>query len=237
MMHKRGSTLASLGAGMITLLAAGCATTPPMEGDQPARPLATQADRHEIKVNRIDEGMRLPVAANQAGLDQESAAAIIDYASFYRIIGRGPIEIATPAQGETAAASAQMAEQARALLIREGIPAERIAVVAYEDGEFPETPLRLNFARYTATAPECAPVWEENIARSPDNRPTKSFGCASRSNLAAMLADAGDLTGPRQEDPIDASRRQVTLDKWRKGEVTHAERSNDERIVINQSVK
>ena len=88
-------------------------------------------------------------------------------------------------------------------------------------------------ARFEAQAPECAPLWEQDLAHQSNNQPWASFGCATQANLAAMISDPADLLGPRQEDPRDAARRARVLEAYRQGQQTHANRSDDERVQVS----
>jgi pilus assembly protein CpaD len=64
-----------------------------------------------------------------------------------------------------------------------------------------------------------------------------TFGCALQANLAAMVADPADLAAPRRADPAEAARRTVVLDKYCRGEQTHATRSDDERVTVSKVAK
>lgn len=58
------------------------------------------------------------------------------------------------------------------------------------------------------------------------NRPHFNHGCASQANLAAMVANPNDLLGPRAEGPIDASRRQTAINRYRAGQSPHTPHEN-----------
>jgi pilus assembly protein CpaD len=68
-------------------------------------------------------------------------------------------------------------------------------------------------------------LWPNDVGPTYDpvywsNRPHWNHGCASQRNLAAQLANPADLVQPRAETPVLASRRNTTIDKYRKGEAT-----------------
>ena len=50
---------------------------------------------------------------------------------------------------------------------------------------------------------------------NPENRNYQNFGCATQSNLAAIVANPSDLLGPRGESEIDATRRDQVITDWR----------------------
>jgi pilus assembly protein CpaD len=51
-----------------------------------------------------------------------------------------------------------------------------------------------------------------------------------------MIEDPHDLLGPRGEDPRDGGRRATVMGLYRQGEVTHAARSEDERVSISNAI-
>jgi pilus assembly protein CpaD len=72
--------------------------------------------------------------------------------------------------------------------------------------------------RYVADAPDCGDDWSQNLAANYQNTPYPDFGCASQRNLAVMVANPADLLGPRTMTPRDSDRRDVTYEKYVKGQ-------------------
>lgn len=95
------------------------------------------------------------------------------------------------------------------LLLSEGAP---ITAGAVQPGS-----VRVVVSRMTASVPGC-PIWEDEIVGAPE-RTSTNYGCATNSNLAAMVANPSDLVrgqaGSVEGDPattnkaIDAYRRRV----------------------------
>ena len=85
---------------------------------------------------------------------------------------------------------------------------------------------------YTAEAPECG-HWGSNLAEDPLNVGTPNLGCATQANFAAMVANPADLLGPRNEAPRASERRDVTWQKYTKGDSTVAKKSADERAKVD----
>lgn len=54
----------------------------------------------------------------------------------------------------------------------------------------------------------------------PDNGPFPGLGCATARNLAAMLADPGDLAAPRALEPAPAEAAALAIGRYREGKVT-----------------
>ena len=208
----------------LSLATTACATAPPSAPD--GRAVPTFADLHRIKIAEIGERLEVPIA--DGSISAKSELAIAEFAALYRAYGRGPLTISAPA-----GANPQFADATRAALADNGVLFEAVAVTSYEAAA-PDAALVLSFSRFTAEAPDCPPVYAENIAASHSNTPTKSFGCATQANLAAMIADPGDLVSPRASDPADATRRAIVLDRYRSGTQTHATRSEDERVTVSR---
>ena len=74
--------------------------------------------------------------------------------------------------------------------------------------------------RLSPSPPDC-PDWSENVGRDPQNMPWPNMGCATQRNLAASVADARDLLGPRGETPRPGERRDVVWGKYIDGSAHH----------------
>ncbi len=114
----------------------------------------------------------------------------------------------------------------RQLLSDNGIAETSIAVEVYSrEGEPQRSHPRLVTC---ATSPKgrIARDWSTNLATDRQNMPHPNLGCATQKNLAAMIANPADLLGPRSEtQPVLGERRDVTWDKYLKGETLRARRS------------
>ncbi len=88
----------------------------------------------------------------------------------------------------------------RGLLISNDVPVTTGAV--------PQDHLRIIVTRASASVPGC-PNWASKSAINPTNATSSNYGCATNSNLAAMVADPNDLIkGTRNDryDPAAATR-------------------------------
>ena len=220
-----------LGASALTLSA--CASTPPYEGP----PLATPGDRHRINVQQTGERIELPVSAGDVALSPLARGALLDFASSYLRWGHGALILSTPANTNNSDAAALVAHETRLALVESGVPYAAIAGSSYEASGRNDAPLLLSFTRYEAQAPDCRPLWEQDLAHQSNNQPWESFGCSLSANLAAMIEDPHDLIAPRGEEPRDSGRRGTVMNAYRQGQQTHAERSNDERVQISDAVE
>ena len=97
-------------------------------------------------------------------------------------------------------------------------------------------PVKITYRTLVAVGPDCRKGWDD-MAATGSNRNYGHFGCAASANLAAMIADPRDLQHPAAEDPSDATRRGVTLGKYRKGEQTSAAKDDQASGAVSSSVK
>lgn len=209
-----------------------CAGVPaPPEG----RAVSSAADLHRIEVMQTAQRLELAVAPGDMQLSPEGRAELRALASAYLRFGHGALVLSAPVGGDNADAAALVAHEARMALVDAGVSYAAVAGSTYQ-GEG-AAPIIVSFARYEAQAPECAPLWTQDLAHQSNNQPWASFGCATQANLAAMIEDPRDLLRPRTEDPRDSGRRTTVFDAYRAGEQTHATRSSDERVSISNAVQ
>lgn len=218
--------IASLG------LALGACATPP---DGP--PVPTRADQHRIAVTQSGERLDISAPAGALALDAQTKARLSDFASVYLRQGHGALILSAPSGGANADSASRLAQETRMALLESGVSSGAIAGSAYDAAGATDAPIVLSFTRYVAEAPECAPIYRQDLAHQSDNQAYASFGCAMQSNLAAMIEDPHDLLGPRSEDPRDSNRRATVMQAYRAGTQTHASRSGDERVAISDAVQ
>jgi pilus assembly protein CpaD len=217
-----------LSAGLLALASSACA-----HQAEPGMTTASQADNHKINVAQGVERVEIVIAPDEAALDYETSRVIDRFAARYVRQGHGAILLSTPSGGDNVDAAARIAQTVRLQLADAGVPFGAIAGGTYDASGGKSPPLILSFSLYQAIAPECAPLYTQDLGHNTDNRPWASFGCTAQANLAAMIVDPADLKGPREESPRDAARRAVVLDRYRNGETTHADRSDDERVQVS----
>jgi pilus assembly protein CpaD len=212
-----------------------CASVPPPPADMRAVP--TSADMHQIQVTQSAERLEVPVGSGDMALSHASRAQLHAFAGGYLRYGHGALVLSTPSGGANAEAASVLAHDTRRALVDAGVSYAAVAGSSYDASGRADAPIIVSFARYEAHAPECAPLWEQDLAHQSNNQPWESFGCATQANLAALVEDPADLLRPRAEDARDAGRRDTVMDAYRAGERTHAERSSDERIAISNAVQ
>lgn len=94
----------------------------------------------------------------------------------------------------------------RAMVERRGLLLSRDVPVT--TGAVPDGHLRIVVTRASASVPGC-PDWSSKSSLNPVNATSSNYGCATNSNLAAMVADPNDLikgTRDTGTDPAAATR-------------------------------
>ena len=209
-----------------------CASVPEPVGP----PVASAADRHRIEVTQTAERMEIPVSAGDATLSPGARAGLRAFAGNYLRYGHGALVLSAPSGAANADAASIMANEARMSLVESGVSYAAVAGSTYDAAGQADAPIIVSFARFEAQAPDCAPLWEQDLGHQSNNQPWESFGCATQANLAAMVEDPRDLLRPRDMDPRDSGRRDTVMEAYRDGSQTHAERSADERVTISNAV-
>jgi pilus assembly protein CpaD len=218
----------------LTALGACASVPPPPEG---MRAVPTAADMHQITVTEGAERLEVPVGSGDVALSLMQRSQLQRFAGGYLRYGHGALVLSTPSGGTNADSASILANETRRALVDAGISYAAVAGSSYDAAGRADAPIIVSFARYEAHAPECAPLWEQDLAHQSNNQPWESFGCSTQANLAALVEDPADLLRPRAEDPRDSGRRDTVLGAYREGESTHAERSSDERITISNAVQ
>jgi pilus assembly protein CpaD len=218
--------------GLSALGACATSVAPP-----PGPVLASAADQHRIEVTQATARMEISVDRANAVLTAKAKDDLSTFASAYLRAGHGALILSTPSGSANADAASAVAGQARIALVTAGVSYAAVAGSTYDANGQADAPVIVTFARFEAQAPQCAPIYTQDLAHQMDNQPWESFGCAMQANLAAMVEDPNDLLQPRDMDPRDSGRRDTVMGHYRAGEVTHATRDPDERVSISSAVQ
>lgn len=211
-----------------------CASVPP-PADGP--PVSSAMDRHRIEVEQTSQRVEITVAPSDVSLTAKARSDLRAFAGNYLRYGHGALILSAPTGGANSQAATLLTGEARMSLVEAGVSYAAVAASSYDASGQADAPIIVSFARFEAHAPECAPLWEQDLAHQSNNQAWESFGCATQANLAAMVEDPRDLLGPRAEDPRDSNRRATVFQAYRAGDPTHADRSNDERATVSDAVQ
>lgn len=218
----------------LSALTTACAGVPKPDITATAAP--TAADRHLPTAQAAIQRIEITVEPGQTQLDSNSQARLRAFANDYLRYGHGALVLDTPSNSGNAEAASIVAADTRRALADAGVSYAAIAGSTRDAGG-ESLPILVSFNRWEARAPECAPLYEQDLAHQSNNQPWSSFGCATNFNLAAMVEDPADLDHPRDAAARDGARRDTVMEAYRDGEQTHAERSNDERVSISNAVQ
>ena len=78
--------------------------------------------------------------------------------------------------------------------------------------------LRLVVGRYVVIPPSC-PNWSKPSGGDSNNRTGSNFGCATATNLGAMVADPGDLVIGKTLGPGDATVSAGAVQRYREDSI------------------
>lgn len=171
---------------------------------------------HPIVVSEKERVFDLPVASGDRKLTVSMRESVRGIATEYRGSASGTVRIMAPSGSMNAGAASLLVREVGDVLRREGVPGDRIISTFYQAGSANDAaPIRISFMAITASTSECGRWPEDMMANSAENKHYANFGCASQNNLAAQIANPGDLLGPRGMTPIDAERRSTVIDTYR----------------------
>ena len=210
-----------------------CAATPPLQAGQ-ASMARTPTELWKAEIATQPEEIRLAVRGQ--GLSPNQAGALTTFADTWRDADGSEIIVQAPVGGPEPGAVSRSSESARTFLIEQGVPASAIRLLGYDAKGDAAAPLVVGFLRYAVTVPDCGRNWT-NISHSMANEVQPNFGCAVTANMAAQVANPADWARPRTLDPADAQRRAIVLDKYRKGELTAAEKDEKAKGTVSLVVK
>jgi len=224
-LNSRPTLLALLAA---SLALTACASNTRID-DKGAKVAIARTPTEQFSVKTEDRDDTLLFAAHASGLSAAQRAAAGDYARRWAEQGTSDVIIEAASDGGGPAYTTSHA--AAEALILEGVPAEAIRIIGYDAP--PGSPVRISFRSPQAKVDECNRSWGR-LSATGANQPYANFGCVTKANLAAMIANPADIDNPRALQPADAARRQTVLDKYRAGQVTSSQRDDQASGVVSR---
>lgn len=168
--------------------------------------------------------LRLPYNG-QSSLDENASGQVARFARDYLSYGSGSIAVAPPS------GNAGVSDLIVNKLLENGVSRNQI-MVGGANAPGPSDDIRITYIRYVAESPPCGD-WSTNLGYTAGNVTPPNFGCATQRNIAAMVADPRDLLMPDTSGQADAQRRLTVLDKYRKGEPTPAQTTEEQTAVVS----
>ena len=193
---------------------AGCSTP----GDVPVEYLAANPlERNAIGVRQGTEVLEIQVEPGDAILTVAEKSAIEAFIVDYRRVGSGPLIMSLPSGGANAQSAVRNLAEVRQIAYDMGVNYADIAGTNYNATGQSSAPIVIAYRGFEAVPPECDSLATINMADIESNNELPNFGCAMRTNLAAMIDDPSDLLGERELGEADVQRRQQQLEEWRGG--------------------
>lgn len=225
----------TLVAGIGFLALVGCASHAPTAVPD-SYLQGTPLDRNAINVAKRTEFLEINISPEASQLSLSDKARISNFVGAYRNAGHGPLIMSLPESTANPQLAVAAVVEARAIAWENGVSYEEISGTSHGAGSDVSVPLILAYQGYEAIAPDCPSLAAFDMADISSNNEMPTLGCSVRSNLAAMIADPADLLGQRPLDEGDGVRRSIILSKFREGEVTSADRGDNESGTVSQAV-
>ena len=173
---------------------------------------------HPIIVSESEQTLDVPVASGARELTIATQSNITAFANAFGRSGTGVLHMLVPAGSANEHAVDRVRNDIFKALKRGGVNQNDVSVQRYDAGQHGSTaPVRLAYSGVTAGVPSQCGQWPADIARTSKNQHHADYGCSSQNNLAAQIANPGDLLGPRAASPIDAIQRGVVIGTYQEG--------------------
>lgn len=162
--------------------------------------------REQSKVAVGKETISLVVAMPAAG----DRLAGLEAATFERFVRR----YIEAGQGRmTIEASGAAADQARDMLLKEGVRGGQIVVAPAAAGA--ANGAVLTYTAATVAVPDCED-WSANATFNWSNRVFSNYGCVTQRNIGLTVRNPADLETPRTMSPGDGTHAAGVIDNYRK---------------------
>lgn len=198
---------ASTAAVLCVSLLSGCAGMHQRDNMAVSSIANDYTKRHPIVLSEQEQVLDVPVASGAQRLNYATLSNVQAFAQKFQTSGTGTIVVLMPSGSANSSAANFVQPQIIQAIEQGGQHRNNIAIQSYDASQHgAAAPIRLSFLSVTASTGECG-LWPEELSNTPMNENYADFGCSSQNNLAAQIANPGDLLGPRKESPIDAENR------------------------------
>lgn len=225
--------LIGLGLGLLTITA--CSSN-----DTAHVPLSyfegNALERHDLKAQSQMEYLEVQLNPSDSQLRLAELRKIRAFLRGYEETGHGELIMSIPSGGDTSMLAVQAAAEARDLAWQSGVDYQDIVGLAYPSADRPGAPMIMAYKRYVALEPDCPSLSTIDFSNAVSNSDLPTLGCAVRTNMAAIIADPGDLLGERALGEADLDRRANQLEDYREGNETGAARADDASGAISGAI-
>ncbi|TCD16423.1 CpaD family pilus assembly protein [Oricola cellulosilytica] len=173
--------------------------------------------RHPIILSEKEQTLDVPIASGQRELNIPVKSNIRAFASAFASAGTGSLYLMMPTGSPNAHAVDFVRPQIIQAIADGGAARGRVIVQHYDAGAYgPAAPVRLSYNAVAASTAPCG-NWPADLSKTAENRHYYNYGCATQSNLAAIIANPVDLMGPRETSQIDAIQRAAVIEGYQSG--------------------
>ena len=213
--HQRFRPRGLLAAMVLSTALSGCMGSKDVTSSIPA----DYRQRHPIALVQANDTLDVFVGRSNGGLDLRQREDVQQFAREYMQNGQGPLIAYLPTGGQTPGVHSGLTHIRQTLA--GGGASGRLQIAHYTPVAGASAPIKLVFAKLTAqTASPCGYEGDEivptRLSANSTNQSAYNFGCTYQKNLAAQIADPRDLVRPRQEGPVDVTKRLAGIDRIRK---------------------
>ena len=171
---------------------------------------------HPIVIAEKNQKIDLPVGAGDRGMTGFQRDTLLGFLDGYDKSAAPSLTIAVPVGSANELAATAAGRDFARLAVASGISRNRIVMTTYQSASVEASaPVRVAYISTKAQTDKCG-RWPEDMLQSSENKHYADYGCSYQNNLAAQMANPADLLGPRKQTPIDAERRGVVIDGYRK---------------------
>ncbi|MGF1650551.1 MAG: CpaD family pilus assembly protein [Hyphomicrobiaceae bacterium] len=197
--------------------------------------LADHAQRHPILVTQHPSTVELSVNHGHYPLSAPDRSRLVSFLARHRAQdgGQGRMMVEAPVGTANEVSAIRAVEEIRHSALEHGFDPSSFTVTTYDARGRRHAPVRLTYTTFTAQGPDCG-NWSEDLHRTKRNLPYPDFGCADQRNFAAMVKNPADLLGPRTMTPRPGEIREGAWDKFKKGESTVSQKSEDEKVKVSE---
>jgi pilus assembly protein CpaD len=170
---------------------------------------------HPIVIAEKNEKIDLPVGAGDRGMTNSQRETLLGFLDGYDKSAAPALTIAIPSGSANEIAAAAAGRDFARVAMASGIKRNRIVMTSYQSVSVDASaPVRVSYIAVVAQTNKCG-RWPEDLTDTTENKHYADFGCSYQNNLAAQMANPGDLIGPRKPADIDAENRGKVIDVYR----------------------
>ncbi|MEI9409249.1 CpaD family pilus assembly protein [Mesorhizobium salmacidum] len=166
---------------------------------------------HPIVIAEKNQKIDLPVGAGDRGMTGSQRDTLLGFLDGYDKSAAPALTIQIPSGSANEVAATAAGRDFARLAVAAGIKRDRIVVVSYQAGSSEASaPVRVSYIAVRAQTDKCG-RWPADLVETSENKHYADFGCSYQNNLAAQMANPGDLLGPRKSTTIDAANRSKAI--------------------------